>query len=269
MSSCISCGLSRESLKNEIVVETLNILSAMISTDGPTFEKEVEKFGINSEMVSAIKNIRKINLPAYNLPVAPLPTSTPVQIEHLQKQLSENLATYLQAKEVFEADLKAVQSENIRLKKDMGLMDDDITSLFNKAERQEQYSRRHILEVKGVPTRRGENTNEEVCNIFRAMGVPISRQDICRSHRNGKRRNGHPPIFVKFVRHDVRDKVYMKQDVLREMPGFNRIFIDENLTKYRSHLYREVRKERMWNNWTYDGVIYVSRKGTDPTNCPI
>ena len=61
----------------------------------------------------------------------------------------------------------------------------------------------------------------------------------------------------------------MKQDVLREMPGFNRIFIDENLTKYRSHLYREVRKERMWNNWTYDGVIYVSRKGTDPTNCPI
>ena len=133
--------------------------------------------------------------------------------------------------------------------------------LHAKNDKQEQYPRRHILEVEGVPYKKGENTTETVLAIFRSMGLRISHRDICRSHRNGRRRNGPRPIYVKFVRHDVKDQVFAQRDVLREINCYRRVYINENLTKFRKDIYLQVRKEKDFAHWTYDGAIYVSRIG--------
>ena len=41
------------------------------------------------------------------------------------------------------------------------------------------------------------------------------------------------------------------------------MYINENLTSFRSTLYKRVRNEcaKQWEHWTYDGNIYVQKHG--------
>lgn len=148
----------------------------------------------------------------------------------------------------------------------MGLKDDlkAATRIIHEIlDEHEQYSRRAILELHGVPYNKyNDNTNRIVTNVFAAMGVKVSRQDLDRSHRQfgyagsaGKRKP--PIILVKFVSHDLRDFIYSKRDVLRNLPGFRHLYINENLTKVRRNLFRQVRKMSDFESWTYDGKIYM------------
>ena len=47
---------------------------------------------------------------------------------------------------------------------------------------------------------------------------------------------------------------------------YRHTYINENLTAYRRKIFREVRKEKLWHNWTYDGKIFVSEKSLGPQN---
>ena len=136
----------------------------------------------------------------------------------------------------------------------------DLVKVHNKIDEQKQYNGRNILKLEGIPQRPDENTNVIALDIFHKMGISVSLHDIDRSHRT-KLRNGRKnipsPIYVKFIRHDVRDIVYKNRDILRKMNGFRKVFINEYLTPYRNRIYRSVRKQKDWVSWTYDGTIYV------------
>ena len=180
------------------------------------------------------------------------------EIASLQQQMSENLVSYLESKQALEADLEHMKKINNGMAK-------KIVKLTKETERLEQYSRRYNLSVEGIEYSEGENTNQKVMGIFRAIGANISYQDIDRSHRNGQwRGNRPPPILVKFTRHDAKDDIYFRRDKLRNLSRFRHVFINENLTAKRSRIFREVRKEKSWDSWTYDGRIYVSQKGLNP-----
>ena len=131
-------------------------------------------------------------------------------------------------------------------------------------ERYEQYIRRNCLEIHGVIETPGESTNDIAIDIFRTMNVNVNPSHIDRSHRLrrktfGKHRNLPDPIIVKLVNHDVKDDIFEHRDILRKLPTFRGIFINENLTSYRRKLYREVRSLHNlgWTSWTRDGVIKV------------
>ena len=121
-----------------------------------------------------------------------------------------------------------------------------------------------------IAERSGENTTELVLRIFRRMGIFLKRSDISRSHRQSKGRNnrGPRPIYVKFVSHDLKDEIFLNRDRLRELPEYRGVFINENLTLFRSRLYQIVRREcgRQMEHYTYDGVIYVRKVG-DSKSC--
>ena len=68
MTTCSKCGENNSSLKNEVVSEVLKILSAIISTDGSTFDEEVEKFNVNEELVCALKVFRE----SHKQPIEPI-----------------------------------------------------------------------------------------------------------------------------------------------------------------------------------------------------
>ena len=131
---------------------------------------------------------------------------------------------------------------------------------------QQQYTRSNILGVKGVKYRRGEDTSRIVLDIFHRMGLNVSPSSIDRSHRNFGKPNSRgyrnpPVILVKFVAHDVKDLVYFNRDRLRNIKGLRYIFIDENLTKVRHEIFREVRSLPLdWESWTYDGKICLRHK---------
>ena len=155
-----------------------------------------------------------------------------------------------------DASLKCSAHEEVMMK--IKSLENDLRSFSSQADSkfswvddeldaQNQYGRRNILAVKRLRYNRNENTNRIVLDLFRDMGLNISPMSLDRTHRNfGKhvqgRRRYPPDILVKFVSHDVRDYVFKNRDVLRHLPGYRHIFIDENLTAVRRDLFRDVRR---------------------------
>ena len=173
----------------------------------------------------------------------------------------------------------AIFSNQMRIKTAEKSMNDNYDSLKNELkdatkiihdilDEHEQYSRRAILELHGVPfNRKNDDTNQIAIDIFAAMGIQVQSQDLDRSHRQFiPRRYGRnqrsPIILVKFVSHDLRDLIYSNRYTLRNMPGFRHIYINENLTKVRKGLFKEVRQMKEYESWTYDGKIYMRHKQT-------
>ena len=139
---------------------------------------------------------------------------------------------------------------------------EDIDDLSYLIDAINQYGRRNILIIEGMRWLMGEDTNKIVIRLFRAMGINIGLRDLDRSHRLYRRgnRSKPPPIYVKFVSHDLKQLIYNQRDMFRQMSGFKSIFINENLTFTRTKLFQKVRKMPLWHSWTNDGKIYLSLK---------
>ena len=135
-----------------------------------------------------------------------------------------------------------------------------IEDLYKVTDAIDQYGRRNILVLEGIARRKYENTNNIVIRLFRSMGIRISLRDIDRSHRMYRKGHRTPPIYIKFVNHDMKQLIYDRRDILRGMPGCRSVFIHENLTETRRALFQEVRKFERWDSWTNDGKIYLSLK---------
>ena len=87
-----------------------------------------------------------------------------------------------------------------------------VSTLEEAVDNQEQYSRRNILRISGVP----ENDNKEVGNLSldlfnkkMKLDPPISAQAIDRIHRTGPVQGTKPrAILVKFATYQERQRVY-------------------------------------------------------------
>ena len=107
----------------------------------------------------------------------------------------------------------------------------------------EQYGRRQHLEIIGVPEKPGENTNDIVIEMAKLVNIEITPEQISTSHclPAKLKKNGNesvvapPPIIVKFMSRDVRNRLYANRKLLREKK--NHVFIHENLTRYRKKLF--------------------------------
>ena len=68
-------------------------------------------------------------------------------------------------------------------------------------------------------------------------------------HRlNTKSKTEPPPIIVRFASYNAKNKLYKARSYLRNVTshglGPGRIYINENLTSWRTELFKEVRKVR-------------------------
>ena len=86
----------------------------------------------------------------------------------------------------------------------------------------EQYGRRQNLEIVGIPTKPGENTNKIVQEVAKLMKINLSEDQISTSHRlpapqrpknddtsSGSRKIlASPPIIARFLSSDVRNSLY-------------------------------------------------------------
>lgn len=119
----------------------------------------------------------------------------------------------------------------------------------------EQYSRRNNLRLFGIPEGENEDTDNLVLNVARDIGANINMNDICRSHRVGRRTIGKPrPIIVKFTSYRARREIFSRKKQLRG----TRVTIREDLTALRLSLLKTaVTRFEVRNVWTMDGVILV------------
>ena len=145
----------------------------------------------------------------------------------------------------------------------------------------EQYSRKNSLEFHGIPDDVGITTDEVVCKVAQAVGVEMEPEKIEISHRL-KRKKGIKPIIAKFANRKDKAKCYKSRIRLKDVtlstifPSYSgtsladqRIFINENLTGYRSEMMKlaieKRREEKILSTWSLDGKLFVK---TSPTGRP-
>ena len=87
------------------------------------------------------------------------------------------------------------------------------------------------------------------------MEEKCSANDICRSHRLGKKQTGSRPwpIFMKFARCNLFNLIFRKKKILKGKA----VSITENLTKKRITEIKVVRVTYIFKNvWSQDGTIF-------------
>ena len=177
---------------------------------------------------------------------------------------------------------QALKNENNALKSQLGSMIDKIKANSATLEEQEQYMRRDCIELKGIPARPDESTNDIVLNVANLLEVDLTEDDISISHRlppnkswtdsNGVLHPAAPPtIIAKLVKRDVKEKLYrarykLKNKTTKDLEGLqsangNKIYMAESLTQTRRKLFKsalKVKKDLKYNYIsTTNGKIYM------------
>lgn len=185
-------------------------------------------------------------------------------MQKLQDNIVEALKTEM--KDLREM-LSKIQTENIELKNTVKeckqenvQMKVELTSLQDKYNDLEQYSRRNSLRIFGLCEREEETPSrceENVINLIKEkLNVSVESNDIDVIHRTGRRyTNQTKPrgIIVKFVQRSKKDTILHKR---RQLKGTG-ITITEDLTTANLNTLKEIRdRPNVSNAWTVNGKIF-------------
>ena len=141
-----------------------------------------------------------------------------------------------------------------------------IDKLENLVDREEQYSRRNCLLVHGIAETNDENTDDLVLTtINEKLDVDIAENEIDRSHRIGRKKDGQRPrpIIVKLTRYNNRNKVFASK---RKLKGTG-VSITKCLRAKRMEQLNKAREEYGFTNVrATDGRILLKRPNENKSN---
>lgn len=133
------------------------------------------------------------------------------------KEINEGMNFINKDVEDIKAKLDAVVSENTALKKanvELVAKCDAIAMSLKENELRlvqcEQYSRRHNIEIKGIPKIDTEDVTELVTKLGDIIGEPIAISDIEVCHRVPTKEMSKANVIVQFQRRQKRDSVLNK-----------------------------------------------------------
>ena len=170
------------------------------------------------------------------------------------------------------------------LKKKVKVQEGYINELFGQQDDLEQYTRKHALEIHGIPEHLYTTTDDVVIKLGELLNVPITNADIDISHKLFNGKNQPKAIIVKFISHKKKTQLYRKRTELRnvkisdlfpdcstaDVVQSTRIFINENLTQYRKGIMKKANKMRkdgmIQSAWSLDGKLYAK---TSPSGTPV
>ena len=180
-----------------------------------------------------------------------------------------------------------ILKSSINIEKEHNNLIDEITNLKKQLNNEilmrnnlEQYGRRVMLEVNGIPLMADENCDHLISSLATLISVPDFTPDkIDVAHRISS--SPDSPIIVKFKNRTDRNSFFNSRSNLKgklisdlglplsstpTVKGKNKIFINESLTTANKTLFKSVRsscQEKSFTYfWTRNGVIYA-RKNTD------
>ena len=165
------------------------------------------------------------------------------------------------------SDLKnALQNTNKQCKADRENLEWAMQSIDDL----EQYTRKHNLEIHGITEFEVENVCDHVVNLGNLLNVNIHRSEIDICHRMASNNSDKPrPIIVRFRSYSAKREFYAARKHLRDIElgehfaGTDKIYINENLTRYRKDLFAKVRKhkkDKQWHSsWSIDGKLFIKK----------
>jgi prefoldin subunit 5 len=174
--------------------------------------------------------------------------------------------------------IKTLQQTVTDLKGNITDLQNNLSDLDIRLEDQEQYSRRTSLRFHNIPcgdTRNlyKMNTDQiilDICNDV--LKVPITINEIGRTHPIGKVRGGKIQVIARFSTYRQRNLVFSAKRNLKNHK--DNVFITENLTPRRRKIMDELNylrvKRRIQACWSHDGRIFaigVNSRSTDLITC--
>ena len=142
----------------------------------------------------------------------------------------------------------------------------------------EQYNRRQNFKLQGVPVRKHEDVTQITLDLISKLDVDITEENISIAHRLPSNRDmveqdfnkpvNHPTIIVRLISRQMRNKIYDKRfnaKMIEDFPveGMEKLFINENLTQRRKHLFWLSKQKAKELNckyfWTQNGQIFVRK----------
>lgn len=123
----------------------------------------------------------------------------------------------------------------------------------------EQYGRKEMMNISGVPRLNNEDTDKIVMNIASKVGVDLKLEHIGASHRTSQ--NPTAPIIVKFNCRRKRDEMWGARFNLKNVNtshiGFqdnSSIYFNESLTEYNRSIFKKA-WDRLKRSKLFDRVI--------------
>lgn len=188
------------------------------------------------------------------------------------KELQENLASTKVQVDILMEENKSLKSKVKSLEDDLSKskahskeIEQRLDDVEARHDDLEQYTRKFNLVIHGIAEREEEDNAENVIELGKLLNVNLTRGDIDIVHRlNTKSKTEPRPIIVRFASYNAKNKLYKARSYLRNVTshglGPGKIYINENLTSWRTELFKEVRKVRKkYHNgkaWTVDGKIF-------------
>jgi hypothetical protein len=139
-----------------------------------------------------------------------------------------------------------------------------IRRLTYENDRLAQYTRRESIRIAGIPQAQGETVEEVEAKAIKVLtdaGMEVVPEDLAAVHRVGKPARGPRGILVKFVSRRKRREAMLVKKNLKGKDGYQRVFINDDLTPLRGRLLGYVKSlPNVERAWTKDGKILCAKK---------
>ena len=163
-----------------------------------------------------------------------------------------------------------LKKENIALKREVSDLKNALEWAMQSIDDSEQYTGKHNFEIHGITEFEVENVCDHVVNLGNLPNANIHRSDINICHRMASNNSDKPrPIIVRFRSYSAKRELYAARKHLRDIElgehfaGTDKIYINENLTRYRKDLFAKVRKhkkDKQWHSsWSIDGKLFIKK----------
>ena len=138
-------------------------------------------------------------------------------------------------------------------------------TLFHQLDELEQYGRRSMVRVSGIPEQPDEDTSSLLIEAAKKAGITLQPNDIEVSHRVGKPNNrngtGSRQIIAKLKTVDLKFRLIKNWEKFKKHPDTRQISVNEDLTKHRDKLMYHARQlsrnRRIKQVWSSNGKIRI------------
>eukprot|EP00794_Sanderia_malayensis_P002485 gene2485-2860_t len=209
------------------------------------------------------------------------------EIEKSQSFLADQYETFRNQIGHLLADNTQIKAENEKLVARVRVLEKENKLRMKAIDDLEQYGRREMVEISGIPRQAKENCEGIVLNLASKINIDLKAEDIDACHRISAKPDA--PIIAKFgsrkkcaLMLSKQAKSYAKKckiaDLGFEMPPQSRstpndisgkVFINESLTSRNKNLLRlaKIKKRELDYKfvWTRNGTVFLRKEESSPT----
>ena len=174
-------------------------------------------------------------------------------------------------------EIKTLKQKNTSLKTEYMNLNRSFTDINDKLRKGqgalndlEQYGRRNMVDIGGIPRKKDEDTDDIVFKIAKKLDMTVKKDDIEISHRTSA--NKDAPIIVKFISRRTRNDFFVKRKQLRDVKvneldiGLplcdGKVYVNESLTALNGSIFKNSRqrlKPFCKYIWTNNGTTFVKQ----------